>query len=271
MAQTPETLTPFDRAIALGALSPGIFEGEVPDGWQQGRGAFGGLVFGLLARAMEIHVADPARILRALSGDIAGPVLPGPVRIEVETFRRGNNQSNVLARLSQGGELLATATAVFSTARRAAVPGFRRRSPERPAWEQAEVVPIGPPFGPDFARAYEYRSTGPMPFSSGKVAETAGYIRERVPPPRRDAPSVIGLLDAWWPTLFSLDETFRAVATISFTGELMVDLRPFDPTERLFYRAKMASLADGFFVELRELWRGDAIVAMNQQTFAVLK
>ena len=33
----------------------------------------------------------------------------------------------------------------------------------------------------------------------------------------------------------------------------------------------MASLADGFFVELRELWRGDALVAMNQQTFAVLK
>jgi acyl-CoA thioesterase len=53
--QTPETLTPFDRATAIRTLSSGIFEGEVPDGWQQGRGAFGGLVFGLLARAMERH------------------------------------------------------------------------------------------------------------------------------------------------------------------------------------------------------------------------
>ena len=110
-----------------------------------------------------------------------------------------------------------------------------------------------------------------MPFSSGKLAETAGYIRERIPPPVRDAASMIGLLDAWWPTLFSLDETFRAVATISFTAELMSDPRPLDPEERLFYRSKMASLADGFFVELRELWRGEEIVGMNQQTFAVLK
>jgi len=271
VASTRETLTPFDQATAIRALSPGIFEGDVPDGWQQGRGAFGGLVFGLLARAMESQVADPARILRALSGDIAGPVLTGPVRIEVETFRKGNNQSNLQARLIQGGELLAAATGVFSTARRATVPAFQRTSSERPAWEATDVVPVGPPFGPDFARAYEYRSTGPMPFSSGKLAETAGYIRERIPPPVRDAASMIGLLDAWWPTLFSLDETFRAVATISFTAELMSDPRPLDPEERLFYRSKMASLADGFFVELRELWRGEEIVGMNQQTFAVLK
>src|SRR5215475_158847 len=80
----PETLTPFDPAATLRATSPGVFEGDVPDGWQQGRGAFGGLVFGLLVRAMETQVADPARLLRALSGDIAGPVLPGPVRVDAE-------------------------------------------------------------------------------------------------------------------------------------------------------------------------------------------
>src|SRR5262249_35530421 len=193
---------------------------------------------------MEMHIGDSTRLLRALSGDIAGPVLPGPVRIEVEIFRRGTNQSNVQARLTQGGELLALASGVFSTARRATFPAFDRRSPERADWDQILVLPIEPPFGPDFARAYQYRSTGPMPFAGGRVAETAGYIRERVPPPHRDPPSMIGLLDAWYPTLFSIDETFRAVATISFTGELVVDPRSIDPSERLFYRAKMASLAD---------------------------
>jgi Acyl-CoA thioesterase N-terminal domain/Acyl-CoA thioesterase C-terminal domain len=248
-----------------------VFEGEVPDGWQQGRGAFGGLVFGLLARAMEMHVADSTRSLRTLSGDIASPVLPGPVRLEAETLRRGSNQSNVQARLTQGGAVLAVATGVLSGPRRVAVPPLEREPPERAEWDQILVAPVAPPFGPDFARAYEYRPTGPMPFAGGRVAETAGYVRERVPPGRRDAASMLALLDAWWPTLFSIDETFRPIATISWMAELAVEPKRLDASERLFHTAKMVSLADGFFVELRELWSGDVCLAMNQQTFAVLR
>ena len=105
----------------------------------------------------------------------------------------------------------------------------------------------------------------------GRVAETAGFIRERVPPSRRDAPSMVGLIDAWWPTLFSIDETFRPMATISFMAELLVEPTDLDASERLFHRARMVSLTDGFFVEFRELWSGDVCVAMNQQTFAVLR
>jgi len=79
-----DPLLDFERASAIRLVSPGFFEAEVPDGWQQGRGAFGGLVFGLLGRAMEMFNADATRTLRTLSGDIAGPVIPGPVRLETE-------------------------------------------------------------------------------------------------------------------------------------------------------------------------------------------
>jgi hypothetical protein len=266
-----DPLLDFERASAIRPVSPGFFEAEVPDGWQQGRGAFGGLVFGLLGRAMEMFNADATRTLRTLSGDIAGPVIPGPVRLETEMLRRGNNQSNVQARLRQGDAVLAVARGVFSAPRRIPVPPFQREPPERADWDQILVIPVEPPFGPDFARAYEYRPTGPMPFAGGRIAETAGYIRERLPAQRRDAPNMIGLLDAWWPTLFSIDETFRSVATISWMAELLVDPTLVDSGERLFHTAQMVALSDGFFVELRELWSGDTCVAMNQQTFAVLR
>ena len=261
----------FERASAIRPISPGVFEADLPDGWQQGRGAFGGLVFGLLVRAMQMYSADSTRSLRTFSGDIAGPVLPGPLRLETEMLRRGKNQSNVQARLRQGSDVLAVATGVFSAPRQVPLPPFERKPPERAGWDQIDVVPVEPPFGPDFARAYEYRPTGPMPFTGGRVAETAGFIRERVPPSRRDAPSMVGLIDAWWPTLFSIDETFRPMATISFMAELLVEPTDLDASERLFHRARMVSLTDGFFVELRELWSGDVCVAMNQQTFAVLR
>jgi len=61
----------FEEASVVRRTGPGSFEVTVPDGWQQGRGAFGGLVYGMLTRAMEQVVDEPARRLRTLTGDIA--------------------------------------------------------------------------------------------------------------------------------------------------------------------------------------------------------
>ena len=63
----------------------------------------------------------------------------------------------------------------------------------------------------------------------------------------------------------------RPCATVSFTGELLCDPASLPPSEPLAYRARMGGLYEGFFVELRELWLGSTLVALNQQTFAILK
>ncbi len=265
-------LADFQQASAIRPSGPGTFEAMVPDGWQQGRGAFGGLVYGLLARAMEAELGDPGRRLQTLAGDIAGPVLPGPATLRVEVLRRGSKQSNVQARLIQGGNVLAVASGVLAGSREVQIPHPRGvEPPDRADWDQLPTLDIGPPIGPDFARAYEYRLAGPAPLGGAREAETAGYVRERTLPPRRDAASVIALLDAWWPTLWSVLTEPRPVATTAFLAELLVDPARLDPADRLFHEARMAGLADGFFVELRALWSGDTCVAMNQQTFAVLR
>ncbi|HVP59782.1 MAG TPA: thioesterase family protein [Myxococcaceae bacterium] len=265
-------LADFEQASAIRPSGPGTYEACVPDGWQQGRGAFGGLVYALLARAMEAAVGDPARRLQTLAGDIAAPVLRGPATVRVEMLRRGSRQSNLQARLIQGGDVLAVASGVLSAPREAQIPRLRAvETPDRADWDQLPVLDVGPPIGPDFALAYEYRSAGPPPLGGAQDAETAGYIRERRVPSRRDAPSIIALLDAWWPTLWSVVTEPRPVATTSFLAEVLVDPARLDPAERLFHDARMAGVADGFFVELRALWSGDTCVAMNQQTFAVLR
>ena len=61
------------------------------------------------------------------------------------------------------------------------------------------------------------------------------------------------------------------IATISFLAELLVDPARIDPAERLFHARGWWRSTEGFFVELRELWSGDTCVAMNQQTFAILR
>ena len=43
----------LEQASSVTDRGGGRFVGEIPDGWQQGRGAFGGLVLATLLRAIE--------------------------------------------------------------------------------------------------------------------------------------------------------------------------------------------------------------------------
>jgi hypothetical protein len=123
--------------------------------------------------------------------------------------------------------------------------------------------------GPAFAQHYTYRSTGPLPFCGGTEAVTEGWVEERDAGPL-DPPAIMGLLDAWWPTIFSVEPAPRAVATVEFTMELLSDPTTLPRGEPLFYRGNGVASRDGFFLETRELWSGDRVVAMNQQSFAIL-
>jgi hypothetical protein len=117
---------------------------------------------------------------------------------------------------------------------------------------------------------YEFRSTGPLPFTGGTDPVAEGWVRERNPPAVLDEASIAGLLDSWWPTCLAIETRPRAVATVGYTMQLLVDPRSLPASEPLFYRARGIDSRDNFFVEMRELWSGDTIVAMNQQTFAIL-
>jgi hypothetical protein len=267
----------FAAASALTPVagSPGVYRASIPDGWQQGRGAFGGLILGTLLRAIECEETEPARRTRCLTGDICGPVLPGEVELRVTVLRRGKNQTNARADLWQAGEIVATATGLSSTARSAvSVP----RSPSPPAvppFADLPILPIEAPLGPVFASHYEYRGNSFLPFTGGDTAAALGTIRERTPPAAVDGPALIGLLDAYWPALYATETQPRAMATVSFAAQILVDPASLDPAERLVYRARVEAMEEGFSVEFRELWSvsGEVprLVALNQQTFALLR
>jgi hypothetical protein len=242
---------------------------HVPDGWQQGRGAFGGLVLGALLRAIERAEPDPSRTTRTLTGDLCGPVLPGPATLTVEILRRGHNLSNVDARLIQHGEVQARASAVLSLPRPTATMPEPPRPPSTRDWRELPDLELAPPAAPVFTPHFEYRSFASSPFVAGDTHGTLGYLRLRRPPARLDAPAMIGLLDAWWPAMFIGRP--RPVATVSFTAEILVAPDSLDPQTPLLFCGRVAALSDGFCVEFRELWSGTRLVALNQQTFAVLR
>jgi hypothetical protein len=263
-------LKTFQDVSALIDQGEGRFRAEIEDGWQQGRGAFGGLLLALMARAMERVEADPTRRLRTLSGELCGPVLPGPVTLEVATLRRGSSASYLDARLLQGSEVLARSSATFSAPRKVESTDVTPAAPRLEALVGLEPLPVEPPLGPAFARAFEYRSPGPHPYSGSDRAEALGTIRLQTPPARLDAPTLIAYADAWWPSWLATLETPRGAATVHFNAQLLVDPATLDAASALVHVGRVHAQRDGYLVELRELWQGTTLVALDQQTFAVL-
>lgn len=274
---------PFREATRVRQVAEGLFQAEVPDGWQQGRGAFGGLVFGILIRAARATEADPLRVVRSFVSDIAGPVLPGPAQVRARVLRRGKTQTNLQVELEQGGEVLALASLTLSGARQVEAPPVPVLVPPAEAardWREAQVIPVGPPFGPAFAPHYEFRNVGPLPLSGGAQAVTAGFVREQpsagasaaggAEAGTLDTSDITALLDSYWPALFAIAKRPMAMTTISFASQyLHVDgLRADEP---LFFRAHAHVQSEGYCVEFRELWARDRLVGLNQQTFAVLR
>lgn len=192
--------------------------------------------------------------------------------IEVETLREGSAVTTCTAKLSQGGEVQAHAVGVLGKVRTTERDGVFLAAPARPDWRPMEVLPLGPPLGPEFLPHFEFRTERFVPMSGGGERGAEGWIRLKQPGPRRDAAYLAAMIDAWWPTMLTVEDAPRPMATIAFTLQPFVHFEGLDPTAPHSFRARQAASRDGYFVEMRELWGEDGrLLALNQQTFCVIK
>jgi acyl-CoA thioesterase len=258
-------VTAFADASTPVEVGPGRFTLTIPDGWQQGRGAFGGLVLAPMVRAAEATAAAADRALRTLTAEIFAPVVTGPIEIAVETLRAGSGTSTMAVRLLQEGSLCAHAVCVLGRDRSGPlVDGIARGA--APPWRDVPVLRGLAPF----TQHFEYRATLP-PFVGGE-ARASGYVRTRVPEEKRDAALIVALADAWFPALFGVMTAPRPMATLTFTLDLCANLDGLAPEEPFFHESHTLSSRDGYAPELRRLWGADGrLVAINHQTFVVIQ
>jgi acyl-CoA thioesterase len=241
---------------------------NVPDQWQQGRGAFGGLVLASLSRTCELVEAAPDRTLRSITGQICAPVQHGETEVVVERLRTGSGLSTLAARLMQSGETVAHAVCQFAKRKVEDADWNDLTPPAIPDWRSLEVLPVAAPFGPVFAQHFEFRSLGPLPFSGDVGKEASGFVRFKTPG-HFDAHTLVGLLDAWWPLAITRFTAPRPIGTIAYTAQILDTIQNDAP---LFYRGRADVSRDGYSVEFRELWSADGrLLALNQQTIAIIK
>ncbi len=175
---------PFDTLSSLVQAGPSRFAAVVPDGWQQGRGLFGGMTAALMVRALE--ASSPDRPLRSLTAQFCGPVRPGEAELRVEMLREGSAVTTTAVRLLQDGEVQAFGVGVLGRARMQDRDGTYLTPPKLSDWRAVPSLTVGPPLGPSFARFFEYLTDAALPF--GGIESTAsGWIRPKAPGNARDA------------------------------------------------------------------------------------
>lgn len=251
--------------------SAGHYALDVPVGWRQGRGAYGGLVISSLIRALEHAVGDPARTVRSITAELPGPVMAGAAEITVDILRTGKSLSTARAALSQGGEVKSHAVGVLAATRSGIGPLAWQDlvPPEVPAWSTIEPLVTTAGTWPEFAENFEYRIVEGLPMSG--ATRTLGWVRPRLVGGLRDVGHIAAVMDAWWPVALCRLPTLRPMATIVYSLDVVAGIAGLNPEAPMLYRATSPVLADGYCLETRELWGEDGrLIAINHQTFAII-
>ena len=267
-------LEPAGPADETGARS---WQWDVPDTWQQGRGAWGGLVSSALTGAIEATATahEPGRALRTLTAHMSAPVETGPHRIDVAPARSGSALSTWSASIvAPDGSERARGVAILGAPR---VPELDPSGwaddamPALPSPADVPLVPVVPPLGPVFAQHLAFRVASGLPFTSSKQATASGWI-DFATPMSWTAPALLGIVDAWWPTAYVAVSSPRPMATVSFEAHLLVDPATVPAGEPLAFASQLLGVNDGFTTELRRLWTIDGRLAVvNLQSIAIIK
>lgn len=255
------------EAWRLTEAADGRLVWQVPDGWQQGRGAYGGLVTAALVEGLE--TVSRGRPLRTLMATLCGPAMVGEATLTAEALREGGRLSAASVTLRQADGVVAHAVGVYGEPRADRREWLNLPRPTGQPWGESIDMPEG--VGPTFTRHFEYQPqvgfphTGDPPFS-------AGWVRLRGATGPVDAALIVALIDAWWPAAFVTLPEFRPMGTVSTTIDLCPVPEGLDACRPTWLAVRLLAGAEGYLVEQRELWTEDGrLLAINHQTQALIR
>ena len=251
----------------------------VPDAWQQGRGAWGGLVVGASIRALAQVNPEPGRVLRTISCHMFGPVPNGDCSIKIAPVRRGAAMSTWAVSIDDPSGARCTESIIITGGSRADDISFSEwgtaTMPKAPHWESVPAVPVAPPMGPVFGPHLEFRPVAGLPFS-GSDARALGWSRfteHDAPADQRGwtAEELLAIVDGWWPAGYVRLPAPRTMATVSFSAHLLADPASVPIGEPVLMESSVTSAFEGFTSELRRLWSVDGrVLVENLQSIVVV-
>jgi acyl-coenzyme A thioesterase PaaI-like protein len=259
---------PLDAATHLAEDGEAGLAGRTHAAYANMVGPFGGVIASTLLNGALVsaqRLGDPV----ALTVNYAGPIADGAFRLHAQPMRTNRSTQHWSMRLEQGGQVCATATAVFAT--------------RRDTWTSTEIgFPAPPP--PDaiepipplefaaWTRRYEMRFVlGGAPDFSGPDRETHSicslWIRDEPPRPL-DFLSLAAICDAFFPRIFQRRPRWTPAGTVSLTTYFHADAGTLaaQGAHPVFGAARAQHFGRGYFDQTAEVWgRDGSLLATSHQ------
>jgi acyl-CoA thioesterase len=249
---------PFDAALDLESITPGLSTGHTSAAYNNMVGPFGGITSATLLASVQRHPECLGEPL-SLTVNFAGPIAEGPFEITARPVRTNRTTQHWWIELAQNGTVATTATAVF---------GLRRETwdsteIEMPAVPAAEDVPAQP--FPEFiawAQNYEMRFVeGAIPdLESGEHPDSVSTLWVRDSPPRAlDFFSLTSLCDVFFPRIFLRRGKMAPAGTVSLTIYFHADAAALSrqSDRSILGTARTQRFGNGYFDQSAELWSAD--------------
>lgn len=263
---------PFDDAVRLKPIGKDVFAGSAGNAYTNMIGAFGGITNAVLLNAVMLH---PERIGEpiALTVNFASRLALGEFEIHASAVRTTRSTQHWSMSLLQGGELAATATAVFAQ--------------RRETWSAPEAVaptdlpppgdlPRAPLVGrPPWVHRYDTRFVGgamPEVFDGCEQADSRTVCWMRDEPPRPlSFTSLASICDSFFPRILVRRHVLQTTATISMTCYFHADAALLDSqAERhVIGVARAINFRNGYFEQHAEIWsdKGQMLASSQQMVY----
>jgi len=251
---------PFDTATLLEPLPDGSFRGHTSPAYANMVGPFGGITAACMLQAPTQH---PARLGEpvALTVNFAAALADGEFIVVARPLRTNRSTQHWAIELSQGGEVAASATAVFAM--------------RRETWSAPEAAPPANLPLPDtltraalvgrpaWARHYDMRfARGGMPdaFDEALQPDSVSQVWVRDEPRRPlDFIALASLCDSFFPRIFVRRRKVAPIGTVSLTTYFHADaamLRA-QADRHVLGAARALNFRNGYFDQAAEVWSDD--------------
>jgi acyl-CoA thioesterase len=266
-------VTKFEEDTALTQTAPGTFAGSVSPDWRIIIGANGGHIAAMLLRSMVLTVGEPERSPRVLNVHFARPPKEEPFEINTVVEREGRTMSNLSARMTQQGKLIAIGMGAFSTPREA-TEFADLQMPEVALPQNLERVKDRDDF--PFGRQLDIvRALGPMEGERSDRAELGVWMRLR---DSQVADHLVAtqLMDAFAPAVFAklgLGGGGAGVPTVEMTYYYREELPLSKAAPDDWYLGvfRTTTSRGGFIEEDGWLWHQSGTLVGQSRQLAVLR
>jgi len=242
---------------------------EIPNGWRQGRTAYGGITAGLCLAAAKRDFPDLPP-LRTMQTTFVGPVPTSPV-FETQRLRQGKNVTSILVIARGEDSICATAVCMFGTARESVI-AQTLGAPSLPDPESCDAfIPIqAKPFVPVFFHQFETRLIdGAPPMTGAKRAYNRCWSRHKDIASRNGIDAFMALGDVLPPAAAPTFKKMGPISSMNWQMNILVD--DID-SEDGWYQVETNQTAakDGYSSQPMRFWdRGGRLVAEGFQSVSI--